>query len=81
MVTVPAPAALVPIGDGLLAPGAASAAVQPATGMTIAQGALESSNVDLADASVESIEARTSSAAAAAAFRAQDAMLAALLGL
>src|SRR5436305_239772 len=40
VVTVPAPAALVPIGDGLVAPSTASGAVQPATGATIAQGAL-----------------------------------------
>jgi flagellar basal-body rod protein FlgG len=81
VVTVPAPAGLLAVGDGLRSPTAASGSPQPATGATIRQGALESSNVDLADTTVASIDAEASTKAAAAAFRAQDAMLAALLGL
>ena len=81
VVTVPAPAGLLAAGGGLRTPTAASGAPQPAANATVAQGALESSNVDLADTTVESIEATASTAAASAAFRAQDAMLAALIGL
>lgn len=81
LVNVPAPAGLQAAGGGLRTPTAASGQPQPATGALVRQGALESSNVDLADTTVQSIEATASTAAAAAAIRAQDAMLAALIGL
>ena len=47
----------------------------------VRQGALESSNVDLADTAVGTIEARTSFEAAAHVLHVQDAMLGALLDL
>ena len=81
VVNVPAPAGLLAAGGGLRTPTAASGAPQPAPSATVSQGMLEHSNVDLADTTVESIEATASTAAASAAFRAQDAMLAALIGL
>jgi flagellar basal body rod protein FlgG len=79
--SVPAPSALEAVGDGLYAPTAASGAPTPATGAAVRQGALESSNVDLADTAVGTIEARTSFEAAALVLHVQDEMLGALFEL
>jgi flagellar basal body rod protein FlgG len=81
VVSVAAPDALEPIGGGLYAPTAASGAPLPTTSATVHQGALESSNVDLADTAVGQIDARTSYAAAVAALHVQDEMWGALLEL
>jgi flagellar basal-body rod protein FlgG len=79
--TVPAPDALERVGEGEFAPTAASGAPTPATGATLRQGALESSNVDFADTAVGMIEARSSYAAAIGALHVQDEMWSALLEL
>ncbi len=81
LVTVPAPGALTPVGGGRFAPNGASGAPAPAPNAQIRQGALESSDVDLADTAVGTIEARTSFAAAAHALHVQDEMLGALLDI
>jgi flagellar basal-body rod protein FlgG len=81
LVTVPAPGQLEPIGDGLYAPNAASGPPQPASNAAIRQGAVEGSDVDLADTTVGTIEARTSFEAAAQVLHVQDEMLGALLDL
>lgn len=81
IVSVAGPDKLEPIGGGLYAPTAASGAPVPATGATIRQGALEGSNVDLADTTVGQIEARTSYAAAVQALHVQDEMWESLLRL
>jgi flagellar basal-body rod protein FlgG len=82
LVTVAAPGALQPIGGGRYAPTAASGApTAAATQATIRQGALESSNVDIADTTVGTIETRASFAAAARVLHVQDEMLGALLEL
>ena len=78
-VDVPAPSGLLAAGGGLYTPTAASGAPRPSPNTTIQQGTLEASNTDLADSVVGMIEARTSTAADVAAFKAQDRMLAALL--
>jgi flagellar basal-body rod protein FlgG len=79
--TVPAPDALQPVGGGSYAPTPGSGAPTPASSATIRQGALESSNVDLADMAVGIIETRHSFAAAARALHVQDEMLGALLAI
>jgi flagellar basal-body rod protein FlgG len=81
LVTVPAPDALQPVGGGRYAPTAGSGAPAPATGAAVRQGALESSNVDLADTAVGIVETRDSFAAAARALHVQDEMLGALLAI
>jgi flagellar basal-body rod protein FlgG len=47
LVTVPSVDALVPSGNGVLTPTAASGAIRPVTGTQLQQGVLEQSNVDL----------------------------------
>jgi flagellar basal-body rod protein FlgG len=56
-------------------------AALPASGTTIRQGALEASDVDLADTFVGTVEARTSYKAAVAALHVQDEMWASLMEL
>ncbi len=58
LVSVAAPEQLTPIGDGLLLPGAASGPVKPASGASVLQGSLTSSNVDLARALTELTDAQ-----------------------
>jgi flagellar basal-body rod protein FlgG len=79
--TVPVPGAMTPLGDGQFAPNAASGPPAPAGNAQIRQGSLESSDVDLADTAVGTLEARTSFAAAAQALHVQDEMLGALLDI
>jgi flagellar basal-body rod protein FlgG len=83
LVTVAAPGALQPAGDGTYAPTPASGPPAPAAATTSAvrQGALESSDVDLADTSLGTLQARTSYAAAVRVLHVQDEMLGALLDI
>ena len=73
LVTVPAPNGLAPAGNNNYEVTAASGAVRPATG-TIAQGLLESSNVDIADAMVEMMDSQRSYQMASKAINMQDRM-------
>jgi flagellar basal-body rod protein FlgG len=74
LVTVPAPTGLVAAGNGYYAVSAASGGVRRSTA-TIAQGALEGSNVDLADAMVDMMDAQRSYSMASKAIHMQDQML------
>ena len=74
LVTVPAPNGLLPAGDNDYLPTAASGAVRRAGG-TITQGVLESSNVDLADAMVDMMDAQRSYSMASKAIHMQDQMM------
>jgi flagellar basal-body rod protein FlgG len=74
LVTVPAPNGLTPVGDNDYTVSAASGGIRRATG-TLAQGALESSNVDLADAMVDMMDAQRSYAMASKAIHMQDQMM------
>jgi flagellar basal-body rod protein FlgG len=57
IVNVPAPDGLLADGDSLFSATAASGATRPATGATVQQGALETSNVDVSQDMVEMIDA------------------------
>jgi flagellar basal-body rod protein FlgG len=57
LVTVPSPDGLIADGNSMLSPTAASGATRPATGSTLQQGALEGSNVDVAQAMTTMIDA------------------------
>jgi flagellar basal-body rod protein FlgG len=74
IVTVPAPNGLAPAGDNDYTLTAASGGVRRATGI-LTQGALESSNVDLADAMVDMMDAQRSYAMASKAIHMQDQMM------
>jgi flagellar basal-body rod protein FlgG len=75
LVTVPAPTGLQANGNGYYSPTAASGAVRRATGASVQQGALEASNVDLADAMVEMMDAQRSYSMASKAIHMQDQMM------
>jgi flagellar basal-body rod protein FlgG len=75
LVTVPAPTGLVAAGNGYFNVSAASGGVRRATTATITQGALESSNVDLADAMVDMMDAQRSYSMASKAIHMQDQMM------
>lgn len=75
IVTVPAPDRLEPDGDSLFSVTTASGATRPATGSILRQGALESSNVDVADALVDMMDAQRSYSLASRAIQMQDQML------
>lgn len=75
LVDVPAPGQLLSVGDNLFAPTAASGAPAAVKGSTIQQGALESSNVDLAAAMVNMIEAQRGYELASRAIKTQDQLL------
>jgi flagellar basal-body rod protein FlgG len=75
LVTVPAPTGLVAAGNGYFTVSAASGGVRPANGASIVQGAIESSNVDLADAMVDMMDAQRSYAMASKAINMQDKMM------
>jgi flagellar basal-body rod protein FlgG len=81
LVTVAAPAALEAAGGGTYAPTRGSGPPRAAATAVVRQGALESSNVDLADTSLGTLEARTSYAAAVRVLHVQDEMLGALIDL
>ena len=71
LVEVPAPDGLIAAGDNLYLPSAASGAVRNADGALV-QGTLEQSNVDMADAMVDMMDAQKSFALASTAVRMQD---------
>jgi flagellar basal-body rod protein FlgG len=74
IVTVPAANGLAPAGNNNYLVTAASGAPRRATG-TLTQGMLESSNVDLADAMVDMMDAQRSYAMASKAIHMQDQMM------
>ena len=74
LVTVPAPNGLTPAGDNNYLPSAASGGIRRAGGL-IVQGALESSNVDLADAMVDMMDSQRSYSMASKAIHMQDQMM------
>ena len=74
LVTVPAPNGLTPAGNNLFVPSAASGGLRAANG-TLGQGVLESSNVDLADAMVDMMDAQRSYSMASKAIKMQDQMM------
>jgi flagellar basal-body rod protein FlgG len=80
LVTVPAPSGLVPAGNNDYLVTAASGPVRRATG-TLTQGYLESSNVDLADAMVDMMDAQRSYSMASRAIHMQDQMMEVANGL
>ena len=76
LVTVPAPTGLAAAGSGLYTVTAASGGVRPAgAGGQIQQGILEASNVDLADAMVDMMDAQRSYSMASKAIHMQDQMM------
>lgn len=66
---------LQPIGDNLYVPTAASGAVRAATGATLRAGALEGSNVDMADVMVDMMQSQRAYSLASRAITMQDEML------
>jgi flagellar basal-body rod protein FlgG len=72
VVDVPAPDGLVPAGDNLYVPSTASGAVRRAGGADLVQGTLESSNVEIADAMVDMMDAQKGFALASRAVQMQD---------
>ena len=75
IVTVPAPTQLLPDGDSLFSATTASGATRPATGSTLQQGALESSNVDVAAVMADMITSERSYQMSSQAVQDQDQML------
>ena len=75
LVNVPSPDNLTPVGDSLFTANAASGAIRPATGTTLQQGALEGSNVDMAQAMSKMVTAQRTYAMASSAIQDQDQML------
>jgi flagellar basal-body rod protein FlgG len=75
LVTVPAPTGLAAAGNGYFTVTAASGGVGRATTATLEQGVLESSNVDLADAMVDMMDAQRSYSMASKAIHMQDQMM------
>ena len=71
---VPAPQGLLAAGDNLVVPTEASGAPRNATG-TIRQGALERSNVDIAEAMTELLEAQRSYTMASRVIQTQDQLM------
>jgi flagellar basal-body rod protein FlgG len=75
LVTVPAPTGLAAAGNGYYSLTAASGGVRRTTTATLQQGVLESSNVDLADAMVDMMDAQRSYSMASKAIHMQDQMM------
>jgi flagellar basal-body rod protein FlgG len=75
LVTVPAPNGLAAAGNGYFTVTAASGGVRRTTTATLQQGVLESSNVDLADAMVDMMDAQRSYSMASKAIHMQDQMM------
>jgi flagellar basal-body rod protein FlgG len=75
LVTVPAPTGLQANGNGYFSPTAASGGIRRAVGTTVEQGVLEASNVDLADAMVDMMDAQRSYSMASKAIHMQDQMM------
>jgi flagellar basal-body rod protein FlgG len=75
VVTVTAPDGLLPAGDSTFVATAASGAPRPATGTRLQQGALTASNVDVATAMTQMIDAEQSYSMGSKAIQFQDQML------
>ena len=75
VVTVPAPTGLAAAGNGYYSVTTASGGVRRATAASLTQGAVESSNVDLADAMVDLMDAQRSYSMASKAIHMQDQMM------
>jgi flagellar basal-body rod protein FlgG len=75
LVTVPAPNGLTADGGSLFSATAASGAIRPATGATLQQGALESSNVDVGRAMATMMTAQQTYSMESNAIQDQDQML------
>jgi flagellar basal-body rod protein FlgG len=75
LVTVPAPTGLAATGNGYYTVTAASGGTRPVATTRIQQGALEASNVTLADAMVDMMDAQRSYAMASKAIHMQDQMM------
>jgi flagellar basal-body rod protein FlgG len=75
LVGVPSPDNLTPVGDSMFTANAASGAIRPAAGATLQQGALEGSNVDMAQAMSKLVTAQRTYAMASSAIQNQDQML------
>jgi flagellar basal-body rod protein FlgG len=75
LVTVPAPTGLAAAGGGYYTVTAASGGVRGATTARLQQGSLEASNVDLADAMVDMMDAQRSYSMASKAIHMQDQMM------
>jgi flagellar basal-body rod protein FlgG len=75
LVTVPSPDNLTPVGDSMFTANAASGAIGPATGATLQQGALEGSNVDMAQAMSQLVTAQRTYAMDSSAIQDQNQML------
>lgn len=75
LVNVPAPNQLQPDGDSMFSVTAGSGAARPAAGVTLQQGALESSNVDVSQDMTAMINAQRSYQMASQAIQYQDQML------
>jgi flagellar basal-body rod protein FlgG len=73
--TVPAPTGLAASGNGDYSVTAASGGIRRATGTTLQQGALEGSNVNLADSMVDMMDAQRSYSMASKAIHMQDQMM------
>jgi flagellar basal-body rod protein FlgG len=74
LVTVAAPEQLTPVGDSLLVPSAASGTPHAATGATVIQGSLNTSNVDLATEMTQMMDAQQSYSMASKALDIQSQM-------
>jgi len=72
---VPAPAGLLDIGDSVSVPTQASGAPRDARGAELRQGALERSNVDMATAMTELVEAQRAYSMTSRAIQTQDQLL------
>jgi flagellar basal-body rod protein FlgG len=75
LVNVPAPDQLLPAGDSTFTATTASGAIRAANGMTVQQGYLEGSNVDMATAMGEMIDAQRGYQMDSRAIQMQDQML------
>ncbi len=75
LVTVPSPDNLTPVGDSLFTANAASGAIRPATNATLQQGALEGSNVDMAQAMSQIVTAQRTYAMDSSAIQNENQML------
>jgi flagellar basal-body rod protein FlgG len=75
LVTVPAPDQLLADGNSVFSATAASGAIRRATGTTLQQGAVEGSNVDMAETTVAMINAQQGYSMASKAISFEDQML------
>jgi flagellar basal-body rod protein FlgG len=75
LVNVPSPDNLTPVGDSMFTANAASGPIVPATNATLQQGALEGSNVDMAQAMSTLVTAQRTYAMDSSAIQDQNQML------